>query len=473
MRGFDSCKRGLLTLLLTGLSWPYLLSAQSLDTVAPATSTYALENVQIVQRPGQVINRGTIVIRNGLIEAVGRSVDIPFDAERIQGDSLMVYAGFIDGLSHTGIPEPRQNNGGNNGNDEQVNRANPPNDRAGIQPERSVHELLQAGDESIAALRNAGFTAAHVVPRGRMLPGKGAIILLAGEDTNELLLQRDVSLFAQLAGARGVYPATPMGVMAKMRQLYREASRRMQVESLYASNSTDMPRPDYDAAHHALFPVIKGDMPVFMNTTDPLDIYRALRLRQTLGYPLVLTGLYGGFESIDLLLDTEAPLFLTLKLPAAPDAEDKSEKADSADTTAPALPAAYDPSLHVTDHTNTDIERVNLEARREIFYKEYLATAATMYESGLNFGFTTLDVKANEIHKNLRMMIEHGLSEDVALAALTTIPANVFGLSQRMGTIEKGKMANLVVSRGPVFEEDARIRYVFVDGEKFEMEDKK
>lgn len=470
MHGFNCGKCGLLLLLFAGLGWHQLSSAQSLDTVAPATSTYALENVQIVQRPGQVINRGTIVVRNGLIEAVGRSVDIPFDAERINGDSLVVYAGFIDGLSHAGIPEPREGNSGN-GNNEQVNRANPPNDRAGIQPERTINELLEADDESIAALRNAGFTAAHVVPRGRMLPGKGAIILLAGENTDELLLRHDVSLFAQLTGARGVYPATPMGVMAKMRQLYREATRRMQVEPLYASNSTDMPRPDYDAAHAAFFPVIRGDMPVIMNTTDPLDIYRALRLRQTLGYPLILTGLYGGFESIDLLLDAEVPLFLTLKLPEEPDTKENAEKADSAGNTLAQLPAAYDPSLHVTDHTHTDTERINLEARREIFYNEYLATAATMYESGLNFGFTTLEVKANEVHKNIQKMIAHGLSRDVALAALTTIPAEVFGLSQSMGTIEQGKMANLVVSKGAIFDENARIQYVFVDGEKFEMED--
>lgn len=469
MRGFNSGRGELLLLLLAGLIWPHSLWAQSLDTVAPATTTFALKNVKIVQQPGQVIPNGTLVIRNGLIEAVGANVDIPFDAERIQGDSLVVYAGFIDGLSHTGIPEPENRNG--QGNLNNVNRANPPNDRAGIQPERPAYELLDASDKSIAALRNAGFTTAHVVPYGQMLPGKGAIILLAGETTNDLVLQRDVSLFAQLSGARGVYPATPMGVTAKMRQLYREASRRMQVETLYASNSTDMPRPDYDPAHYALFPVIKGDMPVVMYTTDPLDIYRALRLKQTLGYPLVLAGLYGGFESIDLLLDADVPLFLTLKLPEEKKGDAKKDSTTASTETEGQLPAAYDPRLHVTDHTNTDIERINLEARRQIFYNEYLATASTMYESGLNFGFTTKDVKAGDIHKNLQKMIERGLSKDIALAALTTIPARTFGLSRSMGSVEKGKMANLVVTSGDLFEASTKIKYVFVDGEKFEMED--
>ncbi len=480
MRGFNSCRWELLLLLFAGLFWPQWLGAQSLDTVAPATSTFALENVKIVQQPGQVIPNGTIVIKNGLIEAVGVDVEIPFDAERIQGDSLVVYAGFIDGLSHTGIPEPKNDNngGGGSGGGSQVNRANPPNDQAGIQPERPAYDLVDASDKSIAELRNVGFTAAHVVPYGQMLPGKGAIILLAGDKTDDMVLQRDVSLFAQLTGARGVYPATAMGVTAKMRQLFREASRRMQVETLYASNSTDMPRPEYDAAHYALFPVIKGDMPVVMHTSDPLDIYRALSLKQSLGYPLILSGLYGGFESIDLLLDANVPLFLTLKLPEEKKADEKKEGAKK-DSSASAtgedtkLPAAYDPRLHVTDHTSTDTERINLEARKQIFYNEYVATAATMYESGLNFGFTTKDVKAGDIHKNLLKMIELGLSKDVALAALTTIPARTLGLSRSMGSVEKGKIANLVVTRGDLFETTTKIKYVFVDGEKFEIEEKK
>lgn len=437
--------------------------AQSLDDLSPATKTFAIENATIVQQPGRTINRGTVVIRDGLILDVGRNVDVPFDAERIAGDSLTIYAGFIDGLSHAGMPEPPKQEFSTSGPNK-VSRANPPNDIAGIQPDRSAMDVLDAEEKSIEALRKVGFTAAHVVPQGRMLPGTGAIILLAGDHANDMLLKQDVSMFAQMTGASRVYPATPMGVMAKMRQLYKESARRKQMETLYASNESNMPRPNYDAAHYAFFPVIDGDLPIYMNTTSALDIYRALRLKKTLGYPLVLTGLYGGFESIDLLLDADVPLFLSLKTPKKIEKKKEDEETETE-------PAPYDPTLHVTDHTNTDNELINLEARRKIFHDEYLATAATMYDAGLNFGFSTKDVKPADIHGNIRKMISHGLTTDIALAALTTIPAEILGLSNSMGTVEKGKMANLVISKGPIFSESSKIKFVFVDGQKFELEE--
>lgn len=451
-----------LILLLAFLSSPLFVKAQSSE-IPTVTRTYALENVQIVQAPGQVIRKGTVLIRDGLITGVGRNIEIPFDAERIDGDSLTVYAGFIDGLSHAGIPTAAAENNGPSQGAQQVNRANPTNEQAGIQPERAAPDMLNPEEKSIAALREAGFTAAHVVPNGQMLPGSGALVLLAGSNANDMVVRKDVSMFAQLEGARRVYPATPMGVMAKMRQLYREASRRKLLESNYDANARGIQRPEYDPVHYAFFPVIDGDKPVFMHTGDALDIYRALRLQKALGFQLVLTGLTQSFETLDLLLEADIPLFLTLNLPDEPK---KDEKADSTTSASPLPP--YDPTLHVTNHTDTESERVNLKARQDIFYKEYLATAFSLHNAALNFGFSTKDVKPADIHKNIKKMIEHGLPRDAALAALTTQAAEILGVSRSMGSVESGKMANLVVTKGPLFEEDTSVRYVFVDGEKFE-----
>ena len=464
------CNRSLLScllnpslLLIVVFLIPVLEStAQRLDDVKPATSTIAIQGADIVVSPTRRISNGTVLIKDGLIAEAGARVTIPADAEIIIGDSLTIYAGFIDGLSHTGIPEP--NRSGPSPGPPQISRANPPNDVAGIQPDRSAHELLNAEDASIAALRKAGFTVAHVVPHGTMLPGSGALIVLAGDHIRDMIIETDVSMFAQLKGANRVYPATPMGVMAKMRQLYKESMRRKQLESLYTSNTPGIQRPEYDPVHYAFFPVIDGDKPVFMFTESALDIYRALRLHTELGYPLILGGLNQGFESIDILLDADVPLFTTLDLPKLP--EKKKEKDDSTATATDI--SAYNPALHVTDHTAIETERINLEARQQIFYKEHLSTPASLYAAGLNFGFTTKGVKPADIHKNLRLMIENGLPEEVALAALTTNPALTLGLSRRMGTVEKGKMANLVVTKGPLFDKDTTIHYVFVDGQKFD-----
>ncbi|MEX0747491.1 MAG: amidohydrolase, partial [Rhodothermales bacterium] len=208
------------------------LCAAAQDEALPVvTRTTAITNARIVQAPGRVIERGTVVMRNGLIVAVGSDVQIPYDAEIVKGDSLIVYAGFVDGLSHAGVSgtasverPPR------------LNAADPPADYAGLQPQRSARELLNPSDTLASQLRKLGFTTAHVVPRGRMLPGGGSIILLAGDAPEEMVLRPDVSQFMQFESGTGVYPNTQMGIMAQLRQLLREAKRRERIQTLYAEN---------------------------------------------------------------------------------------------------------------------------------------------------------------------------------------------------------------------------------------------
>ncbi|MEZ4702607.1 MAG: amidohydrolase family protein [Rhodothermales bacterium] len=426
------------------------------EALPPVTRTYAIVNARIVQAPGREIPRGTVLVRDGLIAAVGANVAVPFDAERIPGDSLVVYAGFIDGLSNAGIPQPkREDNSG------PVSRANPPDDKAGIQPERFAHAMIDPADKSIADLRNAGFTAAHVVPHGNMLPGSGAVILLAGASAREMVLVPDASMFFQFDGARRMYPATPMGVMAKFRQLYREAERRKQIETLYAANSRGIARPEYDPVHYAFFPVIDRDKPVFVYADNALEIYRAFRLQEALGFPLILGGIYQAFDAMDQLAAHNVPMFLTLKLPKE---DDKKGKGDSVSV------AGFDPAFRAAGYADVEKETKNLEARQEIFRRQYIRAAADLHDAGLVFGFSTKDVKPADIHKNLRKMVAAGLPEETALAALTTDAARMLDLSDNLGTVETGKIANLVVADGPLFAEKTALELVFVDGVKYKVE---
>ena len=475
-----------LVLLAALLLTPRAVEAQSSDDVPQVTRTYALENARVVQAPGRVLERATVVVRDGLITVVGPDAAIPFDAERIAADSLTIYAGFIDGLSHAGLKKPKEEQN----QERPKNPGEPPNDEAGIQPERDVRALLDPKEKSLEALRKAGFTAAHVVPYGRMLPGAGAVILLAGDDANSLVFKGDVSLFAQFTPARRMYPATDMSVMATMRQLYREAKRRQLMEKLYAEDPTGLERPEYDPVHYALFPVLEGERPIFFHTEDVLDLHRALDVQQSLGFPLVLTGLSQSFEAVEALQQANVPLLLTLDLPKEPKKDKDDEKSDTpADSTAAeeaaeeaaeptdapedlpeAMTTAYNPDFRTTSYEDIEAEKKNLEVRQEMERKKYYATAATLHDAGLSFGFTTLDTKPGDVMKNLRTMVENGLSEDVALAALTTNPADILGVSASMGSVDPGKMANLVVTTGPLFEEKSKIRYVFIDGQKFEMD---
>ena len=186
------------------------------------------------------------------------------------------------------------------------------------------------------------------------------------------------------------------------------------------------------------------------------EAQRVLTLQKELGFSLVLGELKEGWGLASKLKSSGAKVFLSLDLP-----EDKSKKKAKTDS------AATD----TAPQTRAEKEQEALEKRRQEAYARYVGQAAAFHKAGIPFGFSTLEVKGKDVKNNLRQMIAHGLSEDVALAALTTQPAQLLGLSRMMGTVEVGKMANLVVSDQPYFEEKSKVRYVFVDGKLFEYKD--
>ncbi len=436
-----------------------LLGQDSDPLFSPVTKTFAIKNVNIVQKPGQLIALGTVIIKNGLIQEVGKDIKIPPDAKVIPADSMYVYAGFIDGLSHTGIPRPEPaqgQQGGGQGRPGQAQQSsvdvgNPSNEMAGIVPERQVKDVLNPKDKSIEELRKAGFTAAHVVPRGNMLPGTGAIVLLHGDSPDQMILRNQTSFFSQLTGSSRVYPSTVIAVMSKWRELHKRAEQAKAHEAMYAKNPAGLARPNVDRALQAFYPVLEKKQPVFFAANDLKSIHRVFVLQNDLKFSLVLANVQQGWDVVDMVKTKNIPVFLALELPKEKkkDEKKKDEKAT--------------PSI-------TDKEVEMLEKRRAEEMRKYMAQASVFEKKGIEFGFSVMNAKSTDIRDNLRKMIENGLSETTALAALTTNPAKMLGLSAMMGTIEKGKIANLVVTDKSYFDEKSNIRYVFVEGNLYEYE---
>ncbi|MEM7655323.1 MAG: amidohydrolase family protein [Bacteroidota bacterium] len=412
----------------------------------PVTETVAITGATVVIAPGNVLEAGTVLIKDGLIQAVGKNVSIPGEARVVKADSMYVYAGFIDGLSHIGVPKPKaEENGNRRRGRSRSDSANPPNEDAGIQPERSVEEVLDPTDKSVKDFRSAGFTAAMVAPRGNMLPGTGSVVVLNGKQAADMILREDKAMFAQLKGASGVYPNTVIGVMAKFRELYRQATYASQHEQAYQADPVGKKRPAFDQATQAMYPVTAGEQPVIFLAPNAVDVYRSLQLQKDLDFPLMLGNVKQGTEVMEKLATAQVPVFLTLDLPKkAKEAKGKKKEEVSE-------------------------EKKALEARKAEAYKTACSQAAKFAEAGMPFGFSTAGVGAKNVRANLRTMIEHGLTEDQALAALTTQPAELLGLAPMMGTVESGKMANLVISDQSFFAEKANVRYVMVEGELFEM----
>lgn len=416
------------------------LQAQSDPTGESAvTRTYAITNATVVQAPGQEIKEGTVVIKDGLIQAVGTNVNIPADAQVIDAKGLYVYAGFIDGLANTGAKRPKSMPRPSN-----LFTPDPPNDFAGITPENSVTSQLDISSAGIGSMRKSGFAISHTVPYGRMLPGSGSLILLADVDhMDEMILAKDVALYSQFTGAPGAYPNNILGIMAKWRNLYRNAVNEKSHSDMYASNPEGLPRPSADRVSQAFFPVITKEKPVMFDVSSMLDVRRAMRLQGDLGFNLVLAGVEQSWMVIDELKATGTPVFLGLDLPDEP--KDSKDKDKSEEVTA-------------------------LEARRMEFYKQHVSQAAELEKAGITFGFSTKGTRGNKVKGHIMTLIENGLSENTALAALTTNPASMLGIDKVAGTVEAGKMANLMISTAPYFTKDSQIKMMFVDGDKYEYE---
>ncbi|HLT06637.1 MAG TPA: amidohydrolase family protein [Cyclobacteriaceae bacterium] len=401
------------------------------------TGTFAITNATVVSSPGSV-SKATIIIKNGLIDIVGNNPTIPLDAQILQGDSLFVYAGFIDVASHAGVSAPSIPERPSN-----FDPSNPAPVHAGITPQHDVLNYFDASQEELTKWRRAGITTLHLLPKGEgMLPGQTAVVL-NGHKSVSNILPASSSLYARFQTVRGLSPGTTLGIMAKWRELYQNAELSAQHQSLFTSNK-GVARAEKDPILEAFFPVINKQAPVIFEVGNELDIRRVLNLQKEKGFKLILSGVNEGSSLIPLLKSPNTQVVLSLDLP-----EDKAAKKELKDA---------------SEEAKNNLERV------QAAYQERLALASNFEKEGIPFSFGSGNSKSEDFLKNVRLLVQHGLSEQAALAALTTNPAKALGLDKMLGSIEKGKLANLVLTTDSLFKKDAEVRYVFVDGYLFEYE---
>lgn len=451
---------GLFAFLFLGSS---LMAQTGIPELVPVTQTYVLQNVQIVVRPGQLISGGTVIIQDGLIQAVGKDIAVPAHARKIKADSMFVYAGFIEGLSQSGIPRPEsaaaaagpRTPGGQGQQRPRVSDPwNPTYEEAGISPHVRVRDVFKADDKSLEEMRKLGFTAAQVYPIGRMLPGQASLISLGmGKNAEELLLKENTGLVVSFSPASGAFPSTIIGVMSRFRELYKNAIRLQDYQKSYGSSPVNVNRPMADKCLESFFPVLDGKIPFIFQAPDMKSVYRVQALKNELKFAVHYADVKEGYYVGDLLKAEGKPIIISLDLPKA--AEEKKPVADSSKNAAP-----------------KDLEMEALKARTAEEMKRLESQAANLAALGLPFSFSTVGVKAADIKETIRRMIKAGLTEDQALAALTTTPAAQLGVSNRFGTVEKGRAANLVVSDKSYFDEKSSVRFVFIDGKIFEYEGK-
>ena len=434
-------KAGMLGLLVAGWLSQSALAQSDPTGKRRVTSTYAITNATVFKAPGDPGSKATILIKDGVILGVGNSLSLPKEAKIIAGDSLFVYPGFIDGAGTMGIVKPKD-----------VERpkdfvsSNPTDEIAGITPWRSATDMYTAASTQVDDWRKAGFTLSQVVPDGGMLPGKTALVLLGDGKANNFL-KLNAALAANYRSSRGMYPATLAGVMAKFRDIYQNTILVLEHERLFTFTA-GVKRPQATPTQTAMMPVVQKQLPVLFSASSELEIRRALALQKELGFKLILTGLENYESVIGAIKASGTPVLIKLQVP-----DDKSIKAQKAEG--------------VTESTKAQYARVKES------YDKALKQAAQLEKAGILFGFSTADAKAADVQKNLKAMLDNGLSQKAAMAALTTNPAAILGVSGMVGTLEKGKLANLVLTTDTLFKEEAQIKHVIADGYVFDYEVKK
>lgn len=413
---------------------PFTLTAQN----PPAN---AVENVTIHKADGSVIRSGTIVWRDGIIEAAGRNVDIPYDAFSIDGgDSLHVYPGFIDGLGHWGTPDVAKS-------PERVSVPGKPGySRAGIETHRSAAEHLNTGSKEFSEAMKLGITTAAIGLKGYMLPGSADLFFLNGTDTNDHLYRSSVGMEFALEGAPGgwsnrAYPSTTMGVMARFRQLFYDAEALKDHLNYYASSNGAMPAPGRDQVLEALFPVMDGDIPFFLKADRPEDIDRMLLLKDEFNYNVVLVSAKHASYKAEDLKQRGIPVLVSIDLPEKPEwMDDDGSEASGA-------------------------EEERYRERQLEAYRQTVRNIRTLLDNGIEVGFASAGLSAEDFHTNiLALKEEGGLSEEEIIKLLTVNTASVLGVGAAMGELEPGKIASFSLFSDSFFDEEPNVEMVISNG---------
>ena len=462
------------SLLAIPLTMPMAFAAalaQSRDAGGPAAapvSDYALTNVRIVTAPGRVIERGTVVTHDGRISAVGATVNIPAGVVRLDLTGHTVFPGLIDAATSIGLPSPTRalpapttttadaNAGGGRGG-RGGGRGAAPGVPAGargsgpppppvVQPEidasAEAADMFSPTPDELKALRAGGVTTVGLVFNGGLFPGRVGAALTGARNDSRLGLRSGVGQEVSFGTKRGgVYPATGIGAVAFIRQAFIDAQYEARLDKAFKAG-TPGARPSNDPFSRALMPAAGNEMPSWFVASNERQLIRVAEISKEMGLKTpVIVGVQEGYRAIPVLKASAATAVVSLAWPPADSVTGREFGLIGAGKGAPGT----------SDAEITTAVKAN---------------AATLVKNGVpvvlaSFGGTS----GTTFRDRIRSTIEAGMSADDALRASTVAPAALLGITAAVGTIEVGKLANLVVVSGnDLFASGTPIKHVFVEG---------
>jgi imidazolonepropionase-like amidohydrolase len=429
--------------------------AWSVASSAEAPRTYAIRGARVVTAAGTPISSGTVVLRDGLIEAVGETVRVPEDARVIEGAGLTVYPGLID-MANTAVANiPQLEQPRDLKTTEEQERW-----KRGtiLRPQLEAVEYVKVDSPELRKLAAAGVTSVLAVPGGTAVKGRSALLNVAvpeedpqigavADPRRELIvLTSPVALHIGFAPARGqgpiggTYPTALMGMIAFVRQAFLDGQHQQLAAEHYSRvKGVGEERPVIDPALEALQPALSGRMPVAFEADRAREVLRALDMAQQFKLdPVIVGGLEADTVAPDLKA-RNARVIYSLNYPVRP-----KTLAPDAD-----------------------------EPLRVVRERAHAAQApAALNKAGVAFAFGSNGLKEpKDFVKNASKAVREGLPADAAIRALTLEAARIAGVAERLGSIEKGKIANLVITDGDLFDEKTKIKHVFIDGRPVDIEE--
>ena len=438
---------------------------------SPAALTYAIRGARVMTMAGAPIESGVIVMRDGVVVDVGAGVTVPADAIVVDGSGMNVYPGLIDmgndAPIDTGEPEPAAGRGAGGGGGggrgaggtaptfatleeaERVKRA------AILRPDFKAADNLRTSSPELSQLASAGITTVLAVPASGIFKGQSALVnVVVPADDPQIstiadyrrglgVVKSPVASHVNPAGRGGGqgYPGSLLGTIAFTRQGFLDAQWQRDAQAQYTRTSARGPRPLVEPALDALAPALARQLPVAFDAAEAREIDRVLAIAAEFGLDPIVVGAQEAAERTAELAKAKARVIFSLNLPGG-----RGGGAGAGGGGGRGGGGA--PSLRVL--------KMQADAPK---------TPAALAQASVPFAFTSggLQTAGDFVRNAGRVAKEGGLGSDATLRALTIDAARLAGAADRIGSLERGKIANIVVVRGDILD-GGTITHVFIDG---------
>ena len=400
------------------------------DVSARSEVIIAVTNATIITKPGTVVTNGTIILKDGKIENIGSGVSIPTGAVIQDAKGSYIYPSFIEPYGNFSMKKPQRSNRSGQQYDE-GRQGYYWNDH--IRSEQDAINYYKYNDQEAKKMLDAGYGAVQTHLHDGIARGTGMFVALNnnGNDGTRILKKESGNFFSLKRSSQTSqsYPTSLMGTLALLRQTHFDANWY----SKGHSNTRDL----------SLEALIENkNLVQIIEAGDKKNILRVDKMGDRVGKQFTIVGGEDAYEMIDAIKATKASLILPINFP------------DAYDVTNP-FQEWY----------------VNLADMRE--WKQAPANPFLLSQEGINYAITSHGLKSpDKLMEKLKIAMEYGLTADQALAALTTEPAQILGVNDMVGTLEKGKVANFIMTSGPLFEANSKIYENWVQGSKHIIKDR-